>query len=191
MLNFTKDVWDNFYNNTKSSDIKWETGAPDHTLIDYLKSNSPPTALDIGCGIGTNAVFMAQQGIRVTAFDIAHKAIKIAKAQAKYRNVLVDFYELDMLAGDIPNAPFDFIYDRGCFHLFTDDAMRSYLEKIALVLAPGGTWLCLGPDTMVINAIKGKFEVNVAPTYLQTLNNSQMPAIKIIATLKRPYEQGL
>ena len=82
-----KETWDGFYKVNKLSEVKWETNVPDHSLVSYLNANElPGTALDIGCGIGTNALYMAQQGIQVTAFDIATRPINLARAQAKYRS---------------------------------------------------------------------------------------------------------
>ncbi len=123
----------------------WDTGLPDALLVQMVESGSLPTgrALDVGCGTGTNAIWLAEHGYAVLGVDVAPLAID--KARARLRPQLPCRFEtLDMLA-DLPaGGPFQLVFDRGCFHVFDEPAERVKLAaQVAAVLAPDGVWLSL------------------------------------------------
>ena len=134
-------TWNDSY--TSGDPLPWDTGVPDPMLIEAVESGAVPRgrALDIGCGTGTNAIWLAQQGYEVLGVDLAPRAIE--RANEKLKGERCRFAVLDFLAAR-PEGEFELVFDRGCFHVFDQPAERSrFAAQVASVLAPGGVWLSL------------------------------------------------
>lgn len=143
--------WDERY---RTGDLPWDTQRHDKLLERVVTEHpvEPCAALEIGAGTGTNAIWLAQQGFRVTALDISPIAINMAGEKASREGVSVEFLTADILADKIPGVPFGFVFDRGCFHSFAELAERvACAEIVAKCLAEDGLWFSLigsadGPD---------------------------------------------
>lgn len=143
--------WDERY---RSGETPWDTGVVDAHLVEHVSSGrvTPGRALEVGCGTGTNARWLAEQGFGVVAVDLTALAIEKAKSAPAPARGSVEFHCLDFLKDEVPGGPFDFVFDRGCFHVFDDASDRArFAERIAAVLGTQGTWLSLigsteGPD---------------------------------------------
>ena len=95
------------------------------------------TALSVADGEGRNAVWLAEQGLRVTATEISPVALEKARKLAAGRHVEVDFVLADAVAWDYPEAAFDFVV--GIFIQFADPAQRARMfAGMARALRPGG-----------------------------------------------------
>jgi SAM-dependent methyltransferase len=130
--------------------LPWDTGRPDEHLqamaATLLAAGS--RVLEVGCGTGTNAVWLAQQGCRVTAFDLAPLAVERARARAAAAGVEVDLSVQDVLELPIAGGPYDVVYDRGVFHVFDDPREQArFAERVAESLRPGGLWLSIAGST--------------------------------------------
>jgi methyl halide transferase len=152
----------------------WDTGTPDPMLVELVESHAiaPGRALEVGCGTGTNAVYLAQHGFDVLGVDISPRAIDKARSRARGR---CRFETVDFLSDAPPGGPFRFVFDRGCFHTFDDDHERArFAQNVAAALVGGGIWLSLigstegpprdvGPPRRsareVINAIEPQLEI--------------------------------
>ncbi len=133
-------TWDERY---KTSDLPWDTGRPDMHLQALMPHLALDSALDIGCGTGTNAVWLAQLGHRVVGVDLSPVAIERSQERAEAAGVPVVFQSLDVLEDPIPGAPFDLVFDRGCFHVFEGEQRTAFAQKVASLLAPDGVWISL------------------------------------------------
>jgi 2-polyprenyl-3-methyl-5-hydroxy-6-metoxy-1,4-benzoquinol methylase len=71
--------------------------APSRFLVAEVAGLPPGAALDLGCGAGRNAVWLAEQGWRVTAVDFSDVALRMARALADERRVAVEWIEADAL----------------------------------------------------------------------------------------------
>lgn len=117
------------------------TDLPDANLLTWRQAGLLPlerlaTALDVGCGLGRNSRWLAGSGVAVTGVDIAASAL--AAARRRSEGMPVDFLEVDFLREAVPGAPFDLVYDSGCFHHLAPHRRISYLRRLRDVLAPGG-----------------------------------------------------
>lgn len=95
------------------------------------------SVLDIGCGEGKDAVYMAQQGCSVTAFDVTESGIRKAKQLASNRLVEIDAFVADINDFEI-DKQFDIIYSTGTIQYLFDDNIASFFEKINCLTKKGG-----------------------------------------------------
>lgn len=127
----------------------WDSGEVCPHLVAFLRERGLARirVLDVGCGTGTNAVWLAQQGHAVTAVDIAPLAIERARASAAQAGVTAEFAVKDVLR-DALDGEYDLVFDRGVWHVFDrpDDRAR-FAEVVAAHLAPGGRWLSVSGST--------------------------------------------
>ena len=129
-----------------SGQLPWDTGQPEPLLIEFVTSGgiAPVPALEIGAGTGTNAVWLAEHGFDVLGIDLSPLAVERARAKMKERALSCRFAALDFLAAPPPGGPFQFVFDRGCFHVFDEpDERRRFSAHVAAALAPGGLWLSM------------------------------------------------
>ncbi len=99
--------------------------------------------LDVGCGTGENALFLASCGFEVTGVDLAKTAIDRARQKAKDRGIAVSFEVADALDLGALGRTFDTVVDSGVFHVFDDADRRRYVTSLAAVLVPGGKYFML------------------------------------------------
>ncbi|MFP4476047.1 MAG: class I SAM-dependent methyltransferase [Desulfatibacillaceae bacterium] len=128
-------------------DTPWDLGRPDNNLIANVREVPVPpcAALDIGCGTGSDSVWMAEQGFAVTGIDISRTAVRMAEERAREHGVDAVFAVADALdPATPPGAPYSFAYDRGCLHSYDFPEDRTRLaENLARWLEPGAPWLSL------------------------------------------------
>ncbi len=107
-----------------------------------------PTVLDIGCGDGNNAIYLASRGFDVTGVDFSAKAISIAKQKAREAEVDVTFITLDALHIGTLAKRFDTVIDFGLFHNLGDADRRRYVRALSEVCVSKGRFLmmCLGDE---------------------------------------------
>jgi len=130
----------------RSGDTPWDIGKPDFNLTETVQTASirPCRALEIGCGTGDNAIWLAQQRFEVLAFDTSEAAIGKAKVKAQQVGAQCRFRVVDVLKMDLQEAPFGFAFDRGCFHTRDSDEERgSFAMQVSGHLEEGGLWLSL------------------------------------------------
>lgn len=135
---------DRFNNLYKTGETPWELNRPDKDLTKWVKDYPihPCKALDLGCGTGFNAIWLAEQGFEATGTDFSALAIEQANTNAKAAKADIRFIELDFLTQAIGETNFMFLFDRGCFHSFDDPKLRSaFAENAHGHLADNGLWL--------------------------------------------------
>ena len=115
----------------------------DRALVDHIDSLKPGRALDLGCGSGGNAVWLAARGWQMTAVDFSEVAIEKAKARAADRGVGVEYVVSDVTTYH-PEGLFDLITSF-YIQLWPDQRARM-LSAAAEALAPGGRLLFVSHD---------------------------------------------
>lgn len=104
----------------------------------------PCKALDIGCGTGDNAIWLAQQNFAVVGVDLSGIAVEKAREKAAEANAGCTFAVLNILNSHVDGAPFGFVFDRGCFHTMDSDEQRqSFAKQVHCHLEENGMWLSL------------------------------------------------
>lgn len=126
--------------------LPWDTGEPEPVLVEIVTSGrvAPGSALEIGAGTGTNSIWMAERGFDVLGVDVAPLAVEKAQSKIEGRALSCRFAAWDIVAAPPPGGPFQFVFDRGCFHVFDEPGEREqFAANVAAALEPGGTWLSL------------------------------------------------
>lgn len=119
----------------------WDTGVTPPEVVAFVQSHPPGRALDLGCGTGTNVIYLAQRGWLATGVDFVGRAIRQARRKARQAGVQVDFRQGDVTRLEGLIGPFDLVLDIGCFHALPADGKAAYLENLLRLLAPNGTYL--------------------------------------------------
>jgi SAM-dependent methyltransferase len=131
-LRFTIRYWSN---------PPWDSGVAPPELTEFIQAHAPGSALDLGCGTGTNCLALAEAGWRVTGVDFAANAIRRARQKAKKSGLEADFHVADVTRLDLLNGPFDLILDIGCFHAIPPALQADYRSQVQRLLAPTGTYM--------------------------------------------------
>lgn len=126
--------WDRFYAD-RSREVPFFVAKPDENLVDLVERGllRPGRALDVGCGPGRNALFLARNGFQVDAVDISATAIRWAAERAE--GLDIRFRHGDAFATE---GSYDLIYDSGCFHHLPPHRRVGYLSLLDRALVPGG-----------------------------------------------------
>ncbi len=138
-------TWDQRYQKGKDA-LPWDTGEPAQELIEFYEQidSPPPYVLEIGCGSGTNAIWMAGNKSSVVATDISPAAIAMAKEKCKSRDLQVEFLVSDIMeATPVPAGSVNFVFDRGVYHVMAKEHRRMFIDRVAEALSDAGYWLCL------------------------------------------------
>ncbi|MEN6342469.1 MAG: class I SAM-dependent methyltransferase [Methanospirillum sp.] len=122
----------------------WDIGRPQTTFVALEESGEiAGDVLDVGCGTGENALFLAGRGHTVWGVDAAQSAIEIARRKAEERGLAATFRVQDALRLQELGRTFDTIIDSGLFHALSDPERPLYARSLSAVLRPGGTYFML------------------------------------------------
>jgi SAM-dependent methyltransferase len=120
----------------------WDNRAPSESVIGWQTGGwVHGDVLDIGCGLGDNAVYLAKNGHTVTGLDISPTALITAGRRAKDAGVDVKFAVADSTKLDGYTDAFDTVIDSGLFHCLDDQGRRSYVAAVHRATRPGATLL--------------------------------------------------
>jgi len=131
--------WEERYRDQDVESMPWYHPHLDHDLAAVLaKLNiTGGDLLDLGAGPGTQAIALAHRGFKVTAVDISPTAIEKAKQRAVREGVKVDFRQDDIVKTEL-NGSYDYIFDRGCFHVLAPENRADYIMAMRKLLRKGG-----------------------------------------------------
>ena len=128
------------------SDLVWGA-APNLFVVAEFQGYPPGRALDIACGEGRNAIWLATRGWQATGIDFSPVGLDRAAELAADAGVAdrVEFVVGDVVAGPLPPGPFDAVIV--AYLQLPAPQRRAALRRAAQVVAPGGTLLVVGHDT--------------------------------------------
>lgn len=135
-----EDYWDDRY---ASTERVW-SGNPNDVLVRETSDLKPGTALDLGCGEGGDAIWLARRGWRVTAVDISGVALRRAAGHAADAGVgeLITWERHD-LGESFPEGAFDLV-SAHFLHTIGHMPRERILRSAAAAVAPGGILLVTG-----------------------------------------------
>ncbi len=190
-----------FFHSVYEGKAPWEIDAPQPTIIQLAEQGKiVGRVLDIGCGTGCNAIYLAERGHTVTGFDLVPAAIEQAKARLAGRPLPVTLLAASVLKLPDLGEPFDTAIDAGVFHVFNDQDRRRYCENIHRCLKPGARLylICFnedqpgteGPRRMTQQEIRDSFQQgwqveSIVPSVYMTQASFYGPAKAWLATIKR------
>ena len=129
--------WNDLYaNETSVGSLPWYNKDLDNDLKEHLRTMTMAKGrlLDLGTGPATQAIELSKLGFQVTATDISENAITRAKSMSKDIEFIVD----DILESKLKDDSFDYIFDRGCFHVLEPSSRQRYVNQISRILRDGG-----------------------------------------------------
>jgi len=134
---------DKIYREVPMDKIPWNSEVPPPAIVELVESGRvlPCKTLDMGCGAGNQAIYLASRGFEMTGIDISPTAIKFAQKNAVQAGVKCQFLSADVL-GNLDEIPgtFDFIYDwQLLHHIFPEDRAK-YSQNIDRLLHSGGKY---------------------------------------------------
>jgi SAM-dependent methyltransferase len=134
--------WDIIY---RESTPPWETGKPSGELVRLVdeKVIKPCRTLEIGCGTGANAIFLAKRGFEMTAVDSSPTAIERARTRAERANALLRIVLDDVYSFAKHAETFDLVLDVGFYHFARQDSLTEFLDLLWHVTRPGVHYLTL------------------------------------------------
>jgi ubiquinone/menaquinone biosynthesis C-methylase UbiE len=135
---------DEIYRNIPLEEIPWNIETPPDALVELVNNGKvkPCKTIDLGCGTGNYAIYLASVGFDVTGIDISSTAIKIAKENAKKKRVKCNFLVANVLSNlDEVKERFEFAYDWELLHHMFPEQRRTYVENVHRILNPKGKYL--------------------------------------------------
>lgn len=122
----------------------WDIDGPQSAFVRLAQSGAiTGTVLDVGCGTGENALYLAGLGYEVCGIDSARTAIEKARIKSLQRGIRVNFRLVDALALPCLGMTFDSVIDSGLFHVFSDAERAEFVNSLRAVLVPGGRYFML------------------------------------------------
>jgi cyclopropane fatty-acyl-phospholipid synthase-like methyltransferase len=126
----------------------WDTGTVPDELTKLVEGDgalAAGRALDIGCGTGTQSVYLAKHGWQVTGVDVVERPLRKARARAAAGDAPVQW-----LLGDVTRLAelglepgYGLLFDRGCFHGLNAQQRAAYAAGITALAEPGATMLMM------------------------------------------------
>ncbi len=123
----------------------WTESEPPKELVELIETEKIKLGkvLDVGCGEGFYAIYLALKGFDVTSIDISKNAIKLAKENATKQNVKIKFMAMDVVDLDKINDKFDFILEWALLHHIMPEQRQKYIEDVKRILNKGGKYLSI------------------------------------------------
>jgi ubiquinone/menaquinone biosynthesis C-methylase UbiE len=119
----------------------WDIGRPQQAYVELEQAGKiQGSVLDVGCGTGEHALYLAQRGHEVWGIDSSPTAIRKAQDKASSRGVNVTLRVADALHLEALDRTFETLIDSGLFHIFSDEVRPLFIQSLARVLQPGGSY---------------------------------------------------
>jgi SAM-dependent methyltransferase len=119
---------------------KWHYDHPSPELVSLVSCGLiKPGArvLEVGCGAGTDSIYLAAAGVSVTGWDISQTAIDLARSAARSAGVRVTFQRVDIFSPMVPRTNVDAVIDRGCLHNIPLEQWPEFARRVHRFLHKG------------------------------------------------------
>jgi 2-polyprenyl-3-methyl-5-hydroxy-6-metoxy-1,4-benzoquinol methylase len=178
-----KTQMDAIYGTMAPEAIPWNKEEPPALLVELVGTGvvAPCDAVDLGCGAGNYAVWMASRGFRVTGIDLSANAIGLATRLAAARGVSCRFLQSDLTAEIPPGlaGTFDFAYDWEVLHHVFPQDRAQYAANVHDLLRPGGRYfsVCFSEADALAFGGKGKWCQTPLGTLLYLSSEEEIAAL--------------
>ena len=137
------EQWEEYYKDHRTDELPWELGKPRGYLVRLVEGGTLKAgrALDLCCGAGTNSIYLAENGFRVSGIDISPTAVEISTTRASDAKVDAEYRVQNFLELPFADEEFDFVFDMGCFHHVRQEDRKRFLDGVHRVLKKGGSYL--------------------------------------------------
>lgn len=139
-----QDDIDKIYREWPLKHIPWIFKTPPDILVELINRGkiNPCKTIELGCGTGINAIYLASKRFIVTGIDISPAAITIAKRNADEKKVECNFIVADVLSDlNEIDRNYDFAYDWELLHHIFPEYRQNYIKNVYNLLNQGGTYL--------------------------------------------------
>lgn len=180
--------YDRFRQAYEAGNPPWDTNISPPELVAEVEGPqalTPGRALDLGCGTGTNSLYLAGYGWHVTGIDFIPSAVEQAHEKQRSAGTLAG--SVRFLVGDVTRLEalglepgYTLLFDLGCLHTIEDSARASYARGVAHLAAPGALFLLYGfmPNQLLPN--------HLTRTEVQTLFGAAFTLDRVVESLDRP-----
>ncbi|HXY88585.1 MAG TPA: class I SAM-dependent methyltransferase [Candidatus Acidoferrales bacterium] len=139
-----EDIITNFFESVYHGEPPWDIGRPQKEYMQLEQEGEiVGSVLDVGCGTGENALYLAEHGHDVWGVDFIPTAIQKAQEKAVQRHLTATFRVLNVLELHTLGRTFDTVIDSGLFHSLSDDDRPRFVDNLAAVMDRGGTYFML------------------------------------------------
>lgn len=169
---------DRIYQQVPLEKIPWDMESPPQALVDLVTSGKirPCRTIDLGCGTGNYAIYLAGLGFGVTGIDSSPTAIRIAREKAQSRGIKCRFIVADLL-GDLHEVTerFDFAFDWEVLHHIFPDDRETYIKNVYTILNPKALYfsVCFSEQDPQFGGA-GKFRKTMVGTTLYFSSESEI-----------------
>ena len=177
-----KEQMDTIYRELSRDDIPWNLESPPDLLVELVESQwvLPCDTVDLGCGAGNYAVWLATRGFQMTGVDVSPKALELAKGLADKKGVTCRF-----IAGDLTreiealDGSFDFAYDWEVLHHVFPENREQYVGNVLRMLRPGARYLsvCFSEEDAPGFGGKGKYRKTRLGTTLYFSSEQELKSL--------------
>ena len=134
-----------FFNSVYQNVAPWDIGAPQPAMAALIEKCPPADPiLDLGCGSGDLAIYLAKSGHQVVGIDFVEAAIKNARdkvaALPNETAQSISFQVADALKPSLLQGKFGAVFDSGFYHLFNPDQCVQLIDEVAAILKPHGCY---------------------------------------------------
>lgn len=119
----------------------WDTGITPPEVVAFVESQTPGRAIDLGCGTGTNAIYLAEHGWQAVGADFSRGAVRSARRKAQKLGLPIEFHRTDVTRLDGIQGSFDLALDIGCFHSLPVERRPAYAKRVGELVSPDGHYL--------------------------------------------------
>jgi SAM-dependent methyltransferase len=191
--------WDGFFADQSRRPpflVDW----PDENLAAWFGDGllTPGRVLELGCGNGRNAAYLASLGCRVDAVDFSARSIEWTRERLARAGAGVALQHCSIFDAEFTDGSYDLVYDSGCFHHVPPHRRPDYAGLVRRALKPGGSFglVCFRPEGGSGRTDKQVYEraglgggLGYSAAHLRALWDEPPFTLRILRQMAKPPEQ--